>query len=182
ALHTAKGGLGNWIYFANEAEQPDGGSDCLRNVRITSPNYVRLGEDARLYCDYDMERAGLYAVKWYRYNQEFYRYVPKEVPPQQVFQQGHISVDMTGSNDHVVILREVSFEISGKFKCVVSAELTFQTIEATQELIVVAVGYASPALFLDQDSYQVGETGRANCSLENTSPTANITWFLNDQE
>ncbi|KAG8226561.1 hypothetical protein J437_LFUL000644 [Ladona fulva] len=67
---------------------------ALRNVRISVPEAVRRGETARLSCDYDLEMAPLYSIKWYRGDEEFYRYVPKEAPPTQVFPLAGISVDV----------------------------------------------------------------------------------------
>ena len=70
------------------------GCDGLKDVRLLAPNYVRRGETLTLSCHYDMEQDTLYAVKWYRGNKEFYRYVPKEVPPTQVFPIYGINVDV----------------------------------------------------------------------------------------
>ena len=37
------------------------------------PDVVRVGHDARLNCDYDLEGERLYQVKWYKGTHEFYR-------------------------------------------------------------------------------------------------------------
>ena len=71
----------------------------LQEVRISSSPYARLGEDAPLLCDFQLDsNETLYAVKWYYGgSQEFYRYVPKEVPPQRVFHLGsHVSLNVGG--------------------------------------------------------------------------------------
>jgi hypothetical protein len=70
------------------------GSDGLRDVRLESNQYFRLGEDANLRCSYDLESETLYAVKWYRGAEEFYRFIPKELRPKQVFPTAGISVDV----------------------------------------------------------------------------------------
>ena len=67
----------------------------LQDVRIRAPKYVRRGEDVQLHCDYDIGQGNLYATKWYRNNMEFYRYLPKEIPSQQVFNQNETRVNVS---------------------------------------------------------------------------------------
>jgi hypothetical protein len=71
------------------------GADSLQGVKLVFPPVVRLGGEATLLCLYDLEGEPLYSVKWYRGNQEFYRYVPKESPPGRAFPFEGIVVDVS---------------------------------------------------------------------------------------
>ncbi|RWS18488.1 beat protein-like protein, partial [Leptotrombidium deliense] len=44
-----------------------------------------MGSSVWLNCSYDLETDQLYSIKWYRNDQEFYRYLPNDYPPAQVF-------------------------------------------------------------------------------------------------
>lgn len=53
----------------------------VSGVRIKTldiPTMAQAGHDVHLTCDYDLERARLYQVKWYKGTHEFYRYSPFE--------------------------------------------------------------------------------------------------------
>lgn len=68
---------------------------ALRNMQIKVPEAVRVGDSVTLACDYDLESVALYTIKWYRNDEEFYRYVPKESPPSKVFTMPHVFVDVS---------------------------------------------------------------------------------------
>ncbi|KAH0808991.1 hypothetical protein GEV33_013800 [Tenebrio molitor] len=68
---------------------------ALRDMHIKVPEAVRVGDSVTLACNYDLESAALYTIKWYRYDSEFYRYVPKESPPSRVFVMPHLTVDIS---------------------------------------------------------------------------------------
>nr|CAH7747928.1 unnamed protein product [Callosobruchus chinensis] len=68
---------------------------ALKDVKIKVPEAVRHGDTVTLSCDYDLESAALYTIKWYRDDEEFYRYIPKESPPVQVFPVPHLYVDVS---------------------------------------------------------------------------------------
>lgn len=59
------------------------------------PSVVKTGETVTLTCDYDLEQAALYTIKWYRNEIEFYRYVPKESPPSKAFTMPYFNVDVS---------------------------------------------------------------------------------------
>lgn len=59
------------------------------------PRVVKSGETVTLACDYDLEQAALYAIKWYKNEVEFYRFVPKESPPSKAFSLPHVNVDVS---------------------------------------------------------------------------------------
>ncbi|VVC87585.1 unnamed protein product, partial [Leptidea sinapis] len=69
----------------------------LRNLVISVPRAVLSGEgqSAVLRCSYDLEGAALYSIRWYRAETEFYRYVPRELPPTMVFPLPGASVDLS---------------------------------------------------------------------------------------
>lgn len=68
---------------------------ALRDMHIRVPEAVRVGDSVTLACDYDLESVALYTIKWYRYDAEFYRYVPKESPPSRVFIMPNLNVDVS---------------------------------------------------------------------------------------
>lgn len=71
---------------------PFAGVCGLRLHRIVVPTYKLRGENAVLECHYDLDEDSLYAVKWYKENEEFYRYVPKSHPPQYSYKVEGIKV------------------------------------------------------------------------------------------
>ncbi|XP_048505415.1 uncharacterized protein LOC105683032 isoform X2 [Athalia rosae] len=77
-----------------------GGATGLRDVRITVPAMVRSRDSALLSCDYDLEGADLYSIKWYHEEEEFYRFVPKEAPPQAIFAVRDIQIDVQPALEH----------------------------------------------------------------------------------
>lgn len=71
------------------------GNEGLKNVRLKADPAVQSGDILRLECDYDLESAQLYSIKWYFGHDEFYRYVPKESPPTRVFPLPGVVVDVS---------------------------------------------------------------------------------------
>jgi hypothetical protein len=59
------------------------------------PPAALSGHSVQLECLYALEGDLLYAVKWYRDNHEFYRFVPAEDPPASVFPLNGIEVDVS---------------------------------------------------------------------------------------
>ncbi|KAL3275566.1 hypothetical protein HHI36_020322, partial [Cryptolaemus montrouzieri] len=51
------------------------------------------GETAILHCDYDLGGDALYAVKWYKEHEEFYRFVPKATPQANSYKVEGVHVD-----------------------------------------------------------------------------------------
>lgn len=100
----------------------------LRLTRLVIPTYKFRGENAILECDFDLngkreadkemektnynfddqteEEESLYSVKWYKDNEEFYRFVPKANPPQNSYKVDGIKVDVSTVNlkDHSEII------------------------------------------------------------------------------
>lgn len=67
----------------------------LKAMVLRVPEAIRAGSTVTLGCDYDLENTPLYSVKWYRGDEEFYRFVPKESPPTKVFPTPNINVDVS---------------------------------------------------------------------------------------
>ena len=59
------------------------------------PAHRVVGDKATLICQFDMQGDTLYSVKWYKNDQEFYRYVPNDRPKLQVFKTEGIQVDVS---------------------------------------------------------------------------------------
>ncbi|EGI65620.1 hypothetical protein G5I_05883 [Acromyrmex echinatior] len=84
---------------------------------------VRSGESVTLSCHYDLEGLALYTIQWFFNDREFYRFIPdrKPPPPYSIFDVDGIQVNVSKSNSHDVTLVNVSRELTGIYKCEVSA-------------------------------------------------------------
>lgn len=69
--------------------------DALKIVQVKVPPAALSGHSVLLECVFALEGDSLYAVKWYRGADEFYRYVPAEEPRATVFNLNGIEVDVS---------------------------------------------------------------------------------------
>ncbi|XP_046742475.1 uncharacterized protein LOC124409105 [Diprion similis] len=157
-----------------------GGAMGIRDVRITVPAMVRSRDSALLTCDYDLEAAYLYSIRWYLGDEEFYRFVPREDPPQAIFSVRDMQVDRQHSNMKDVTLVNVSRNLTGTYKCEISADApSFHTLIEEAQMKVVDVPEADPWIEPEKQRLPAGETLRANCTSGASNPAPTITWTLN---
>ncbi|GBP82481.1 hypothetical protein EVAR_55870_1 [Eumeta japonica] len=159
------------------------GVSSLKDVHLdVYPSPVVRGGTAALMCHRDMQGAGLYSVKWYRGNHEFYRYTPLENPSTRVFGLPGIYVDINNSNGTQVLLKRLDLSLAGTFSCEVTAESPyFSTQIAAKYIDVISTPDSPPVLKADKEKYSPGEILRANCSSSPARPAANLTIFINDE-
>lgn len=69
----------------------------LKLLRVQVPTVALRGEGVLLQCLYDLEGDSLYSVKWYKDNEEFFRYVPKANPVLHSYRLEGIKVDVSRS-------------------------------------------------------------------------------------
>ncbi|XP_075225772.1 uncharacterized protein LOC142326929 [Lycorma delicatula] len=159
----------------------------LKNVRVNVPVAVPRGDNARLFCYFDLEGDALYSVKWYFGAHEFYRYTPRESPAIKIFQLNVqkdplLNVDASMSNATQVTLKRVPTTLTGRYSCEVSADApSFHTALVSGDMTVVVTPRQRPQLMGIRPRYRIGDTLRANCTSTGSRPAANLTWVLNDQ-
>ncbi|CAH2060353.1 unnamed protein product, partial [Iphiclides podalirius] len=159
----------------------DGGVWSLRNLSISVPRAVLSGEgqSALLRCSYDLEGAALYSIRWYRAEDEFYRYVPREMPPTMVFPLPGASVDLAQSDHQQVRIVNMNRRLSGEYQCEVSADAPlFHTDIRSAPLTVVDPPFRAPRLLISRLSYARNDILQANCSVDEAYPAPNITWTV----
>ncbi|XP_047527069.1 uncharacterized protein LOC125064188 [Vanessa atalanta] len=156
----------------------------LRDIQLNVPEAVGVGASATLGCRWALDTGEtLYTVKWYHGAQEFFRFVPKELPNTRVFSQTGISVDVSRSGAQQVVLRGASKSLSGRYRCEVSADAPFfHTVYKSAYMRVVELPDAMPLVHSQKSWYTVGDMLRANCTSPPAEPQANITWLLNGYE
>ncbi|XP_060801151.1 uncharacterized protein LOC106139030 [Amyelois transitella] len=156
----------------------------LHNLEINVPSAVLVGETVTLECSWQLEdEEALYSVKWYRGREEFYRYIPKELPHTRVFPLPGIEVDISRSGARRVVLQQATPAMAGRFRCEVSADApTFHTEIRSAPLEVVEPPEWGPKLVSDRSWYGVGSTLRATCASPPSHPPANLTFALNGRE
>ncbi|XP_050725557.1 cell adhesion molecule 1-like [Eriocheir sinensis] len=155
----------------------------LRVSRVVVPEREVEGGAVQLQCEYDLEGDDLYSLKWYKDDKEFFRYVPADSPPIQVFSVPGVTVDAARSSDSRVFLPSVSLRSAGKYKCEVSAEApSFHTDTGAGRLLVVYAPRTGPAITGVQSRYKVGAAVHANCTSSPSQPAATLTWLINGRE
>ncbi|XP_042885680.1 cell adhesion molecule 1-like [Penaeus japonicus] len=157
--------------------------EALRLKSVTVPSHQITGASVELECNYELEDDVLYSVKWYRGENEFFRYVPADSHPMQVFDLPGVSVDTALSDSRKVTLRTVSLQSSGKYKCEVSADMpSFHTESRSSEMLVVDLPDEVPTISGGQAKYHVGDEVHVNCTSARSRPAASLMWYINDNQ
>lgn len=159
------------------------GVSCLKLSNVDVPPHPVAGSSVPLRCVFDMEGDELYSVKWYKTNAEFYRYLPKDNPPAQVYEVEGVSVDLSQSGQNVVTLENVSLKSSGLYRCEVSAEApSFVTNHLEGEMNVIALPLEEPKITGGRTNYRIGDTVQVNCTSFRSKPAAMLAWTINSSK
>ncbi|XP_067213651.1 uncharacterized protein [Linepithema humile] len=151
----------------------------LSNVSIDIPLAVATGTTVNMSCRYDLQSDMLYTVKWYK-GSEFFRYVPKEMPPIAVFGDLGAKVETNQSDANRVVLKDVQPNHTGKYRCEVSGDSpSFNTVMVAGYMHVASLPNGDPQLRIEKTRYAVGDTVRGNCTVPSGNPPANVTWTVN---
>ncbi|ALC46146.1 beat-VI [Drosophila busckii] len=155
----------------------------LKDLKIFVPDAVIMGNAATLSCQYDLEKAQLYSVRWYFGQEEFYRYVPREAKPVLVFNVAGINVDMANSDATSVTLKGVTRDLTGSYQCEVSEDAPlFHTDIRSAHMQVVELPKDEPVMKVEKKVIGVNDNFHAACSVGPSYPPANITWYINGRK
>ncbi|KAH8404700.1 hypothetical protein KR215_010571 [Drosophila sulfurigaster] len=155
----------------------------LKDLKIFVPEAVIMGNAATLSCQYDLEQAALYSVRWYFNQEEFYRYVPREAKPTLVFLVSGINVDLANSDATSVTLKGVTRELTGSYQCEVSEDAPlFHTDIRSSHMQVIELPKDDPAMQVDKKVIGVNDNFKAVCTVGPSYPPANITWYINGRK
>ncbi|XP_011871170.1 PREDICTED: uncharacterized protein LOC105563838 [Vollenhovia emeryi] len=159
-----------------------GGATGLKDLKINVPPMVRSGDTVTLTCNYDLEGLPLYSIQWLFNDQEFYRFLPdrKSSPPYSTFNVSGIEVNVSKSNSHDVTLVNVSRNLTGIYKCEVSAgSPSYHTLIEKDKMEVVDAPKTDPVIRTEKERIAMGETLRVNCTSGKSRPAPRIQWKLN---
>ncbi|XP_050671297.1 uncharacterized protein LOC126969774 [Leptidea sinapis] len=155
----------------------------LRIVRVSVPSYRVRGQQAQFDCDYELGGDRLYSVKWYRDNEEFYRYMPKYDPPQHAYKIDGVKVDLSKSNDRRVVLHQVTLKSSGLYRCEVSAEApSFESAAGEGRMEVIYLPREGPRITGNEQENKKEDFLFLNCTSGRSYPAAVLSWDIDGEK
>uniref|UniRef100_A0A8D8WKB8 Ig-like domain-containing protein n=1 Tax=Cacopsylla melanoneura TaxID=428564 RepID=A0A8D8WKB8_9HEMI len=159
---------------------------CIKLLELRIPSYKYKGDIALLECYFDLERDRLYSVIWYKDDEAFYTYKPGRPgvkPFKSTFSVDNVVVQKESSNSTQVLLKSLSVNNTGIYKCEVSAEKpSFSSVSGADSMVIVAVPKSPPRISGTAKVYHVGDDINLNCSSSPSHPPAKLRWFINDEE
>ncbi|XP_039748901.1 junctional adhesion molecule 2A-like [Pararge aegeria] len=155
----------------------------LRIVQVTVPSYRIRGQPAQLECDYELGGDTLYSVKWYRDNEEFYRYMPKYDPPKHSYKLEGVKVELSKSDDRRVMLHPVTLKSSGQYRCEVSAEApSFASAAGEGKMEVIYLPREGPRITGNEQENRRGDSLFLNCTSGRSYPAAILSWDIDGEK
>ncbi|XP_025835044.1 uncharacterized protein LOC108735094 [Agrilus planipennis] len=160
----------------------------LKLTNMTIPLVADTRSPMELHCRFDMENEELYAVKWYKDDHEFFRYMPHQQPHKQTFHVPGVHLlsdewDCSFSHCRLVLSGLSRPHSSGAYRCEISTEApTFRLASETRNVTVATLPESGPRIEGLQESYIEGETVTANCSSYPSDPAPILTWRINNVE
>ncbi|KAK4887623.1 hypothetical protein RN001_003894 [Aquatica leii] len=160
----------------------------LRLTNMTAPVVADSRKIMELDCHFDMETEELYAVKWYKDDQEFFRYMPHQQPHVMSFPVSGVylvpfSTDCGRQHCKLQLTKLSRHHSSGAYRCEISSEApTFRLAAETHNIAVATLPLERPKLEGLQDAYSEGDMLEANCSSSPSDPAPILTWYINDHQ
>ncbi|XP_037026112.1 uncharacterized protein LOC119067308 isoform X2 [Bradysia coprophila] len=160
---------------------------ALQLTEISVPEIADFRDPVTLSCSYNMGSHTLNSVKWYKNNQEFFRYTPLMYPSIMKFNVDGVTLaEQTFHCNKVtcsVNLAQLGPRTSGLYRCEISGDAPEFKLEwKTGNMTIAALPKHDPVINGLQPSYQIGDFVTANCSSDRSSPAASLYWYIGDEK
>ncbi|KAK5643965.1 hypothetical protein RI129_007810 [Pyrocoelia pectoralis] len=161
--------------------------NSLRLTNMSAPVVADTKQDMELNCRFDMESEELYAIKWYKDDQEFFRYMPHQQPHIMAFPVSgvHLALQNTDCDRihcKVQLTKLTRHHSDGAYRCEVSSEApTFRLAAETHNITVATLPKEKPRIQGLEETYNEGDILSANCTSSPSDPAAIVTWFIHNQ-
>uniref|UniRef100_A0A182FIQ0 Ig-like domain-containing protein n=1 Tax=Anopheles albimanus TaxID=7167 RepID=A0A182FIQ0_ANOAL len=158
---------------------------ALRLTNMNVPEVVDYRDTVTLSCSYDLGVHQLNSVKWYKGNQEFYRYAPMLTPQVTVYPVDGIAIATdrpTICNQYLCSIRLTALgrRSSGEYRCEISGDAPeFKLANGTRNMTVEALPVEEPTISGLSASYLPHEHILANCTSDRSSLPVRLLWFIN---
>ncbi|CAO1440882.1 unnamed protein product [Diamesa hyperborea] len=159
----------------------------LQVTNIVVPPIVDVREIVVLSCSYNMGTHKLNSVKWYKDNQEFYRFAPASmVMENMMFKVDGVQV----SSNHVcnekfctINLEQLNKQSSGSYRCEISGDAPeFKLSHETANMTVAVLPRHDPIIVGIERNYYEGDFLFGNCTSDLSSPKPNLAWYINNEK
>ncbi|XP_042871394.1 uncharacterized protein LOC122252794 [Penaeus japonicus] len=157
--------------------------DLLKGVEV--PLYAVAGGRVNVSCMFDLGTTGLYSLKWYHNDTEFYRFVPTDthrsvdIKPTIKFQVHEVS---RTDSQVTLSITSMTSAATGEYKCEVIAEHPSFRTEADSVIMTVLDEAPSPPVITGtQELYEDGDIIKLRCQPESipvSGPSPSIMWFI----
>ncbi|XP_055607188.1 uncharacterized protein LOC129754943 [Uranotaenia lowii] len=167
---------------------------ALRLTDINVPEIVDYRTTVTLSCSYDLGEHQLNSVKWYKGNQEFYRFAPMLSPQVKTFpvegvvlvNSGYLSPDggETFCNQYLCQIRLTNLErrSAGEYRCEISGDAPkFALANGSRNMTVEALPQHNPIISGLASTYYPGEVIEANCTSDMASLNSRLYFFVNEK-
>ncbi|XP_050443875.1 uncharacterized protein LOC126847605 isoform X2 [Adelges cooleyi] len=152
----------------------------LKMIDVLVPRFADLRQSVVLGCSFEVGHGKLYSVKWYKDDNEFYRFIPEDLPAVQVFKQPGITLDLSRCNMRRVTLGNLTFQTSGIYRCEVSTDAPkFEMVFKSANMTVIAYPEGNPLIEGVRSRYAVGDIVSGNCTSFKSYPQPSLTWYIN---
>uniref|UniRef100_A0A6P7HAI6 Uncharacterized protein LOC114346316 isoform X2 n=1 Tax=Diabrotica virgifera virgifera TaxID=50390 RepID=A0A6P7HAI6_DIAVI len=155
-----------------------------RSVEVKIPNSVKVGDSADLVCNFIArnEEDHLINVRWYKENEEFYRFTPVDHPPIKVFSLPGITVDEQKSTAKTVVLKNVQDQLTANYTCEVSWTVPNTAIVRSSKRMFVVELQGDLILTVDNEAPGLGDNLQGVCITPPSKVVPTFTWYLNGEK
>ncbi|CAH1188800.1 unnamed protein product [Phyllotreta striolata] len=157
------------VYFASYTA-------ALRLKSMSVPMVADLRDIMELDCHFDMGKEELYAVKWYKDDQEFFRYMPGGQERTRVFPVPGVNVEMRtvecNQRRCKISLKDLTrMHSGGAYRCEISSEApAFRLTSETRNVTVAALPREPPKIDGLAKTYVDGDSFNAKCTSDYADP------------
>uniref|UniRef100_A0A6P7FLY3 Uncharacterized protein LOC114330715 n=1 Tax=Diabrotica virgifera virgifera TaxID=50390 RepID=A0A6P7FLY3_DIAVI len=155
---------------------------------MEAPPVADLRQNMTLDCHFDMGNEDLYAVKWYKDDQEFFRYMPRGQQKTLLFPVPGVQVrssetDCSQVRCKIILSGLSRIHSSGAYRCEISSEApAFRLASETHNVTVAAIPQANPKIDGLVKSYVEGDNFSVKCTSDYADPEPILTWKINGND
>lgn len=133
-----------------------------------------------LNCTADLDYNQIYSIKWFKDNQEMYRFITSDETPTTFYPTSGIVIDETRSNFGNLYILKTDFKVDADFRCEVLAENDFNTAIEIKKIKVYSIPKDGQPIILGKKfKFQPNELVNLTCSSPMSMPSARLMVTLN---